>query len=125
MVRTRAGVWLKARRAEPARAQLRLMMVPFAAYLLLTPTVHPWYVLIVLAFLPFQAPRPAESLRRWLALGPWVYLSGAVALSYLTYLDPLDFRELEWVRQWEWWPALALAGVWVAGAVLPRRRPVE
>ncbi len=46
-------------------------------------------------------------------VSPWLYLSAAVVLSYLTYLDPLNHREIEWVRQVEWYPTLillALAG---------------
>jgi alpha-1,6-mannosyltransferase len=43
---------------------------------LLTSTLHPWYLLWLLPFLSLQ-PRPA-----------FVYLSGAVALSYALYLAP-------------------------------------
>ena len=43
--------WLAARRRTNLRPTLRLMAVPFMAYLLLTPTVHPWYALILLVFL--------------------------------------------------------------------------
>jgi hypothetical protein len=102
------AVWYKARSAETAREYLQLMTAPLIAYLLLTPTVHPWYLLLLLALVPFLSPLPGESLWRWLTVAPWVYLSGALALSYLTYLDPQDFRELEWVRRIEWWPTWIL-----------------
>lgn len=108
-----AVVWLQARRQLDVRSTLRLMAVPFMAYLLLTTTVHPWYALLLLAFLPFLPPVRGESPWRWLAVVPWLYLSATVPLSYLTYLDPLNFRELEWVRRTEWWPVLGLVAVWI------------
>jgi hypothetical protein len=103
MVLVILATWLKARSKKTTLQHLRLMTVPLMAYILLTPTVHPWYLLLLLAFVPFLSPAPGESVWRWLAITPWVYLSGALALSYLTYLDPQDFRELEWVRHTEWW----------------------
>lgn len=114
------AVWLKARSAKTPREHLRLMAVPLMAYILLTPTVHPWYLLLLLAFVPLLSPLASESLWRWLIVVPWVYLSGAVALSYLTYLNPQDFRELEWVRRIEWWPAwiLLIIGI-VTTAIFP------
>lgn len=108
------GVWLTARRRQGARATLRLTAVPFMVYTLLTPTVHPWYILILIAFLPFLAPGESESRWLWLPVLPWLYLSGALIFSYLTYLDPQNFGELEWVRRLEWLPALALLLVAVA-----------
>ncbi|MCI0394557.1 MAG: hypothetical protein L0332_18310 [Chloroflexi bacterium] len=107
--------WLASRCAAP-RAALRLMAIPLAAYVLLTTTVHPWYLLLLLAFAPFLAPAAGEPGRRWLLLLPWLYLSAAVALSYLTYVDPANFRELEWVRQVEWLPTLALLVVALSNA---------
>lgn len=117
-------VWLLARRFTSVRATLRLTAVSFMAYLIFTPTVHPWYSLIVLAFVPFWAPSQTESRWLWLAVAPWLYLSGTLVFSYLTYIDPLDFRELEWVRQIEWLPTLALLLVflcWAAVKWLPPR----
>ncbi len=108
-----AGTWLQARRRTDLRPTLRLMAISLMAYLLLTPTVHPWYALLLLVFLPFLPPAATEPRRYWLAVLPWLYLSVALPLSYLTYLDPHDFRELEWVRQTEWLPALALLLVWI------------
>lgn len=105
--------WFQARRRAALRPTLRLMAVPLMAYLLLTPTVHPWYALFLLVFLPFLPPAAAEPRRYWLAVFPWLYLSATLPLSYLTYLDPFDFRELAWVRQIEWLPALALLLVWI------------
>ena len=107
------GVWLQAQRRPDVRSTLRLMAVPYMAYILLNTTIHPWYILILLAFLPFLPPLPTETQWYWLAAAPWLYLSGAVTLSYLTYLDPHDFRELEWVRQTEWLPTLGLVILWI------------
>jgi hypothetical protein len=105
-------VWLQARqrRADPA-VVLRRLALPYMAYLLLTPTVHPWYMLSLMIFLPFLPPRPTEPAWLWLKLAPWLYLSGALVLSYLTYLDPLNFAEIEWVRHAEWLPTLGLLGL--------------
>jgi hypothetical protein len=115
-----AGVWWAARRLWTRRSLLRLMAVPLMAYVLLTPTFHPWYLLLLLAFVPFLAPAAKEPRRTWLALLPWLYLSGAAFLSYVTYQNPQDLREFEWVRRSEWLPTLMLLGV-AALALLSRR----
>jgi hypothetical protein len=96
------------------------MAGPLMAYILLNTTIHPWYLLILLACLPFLTPAAEETPWRWFAVLPWLYLSGALSLSYLTYLDPLDFRELEWVRRTEWLPTLGLLGLWIILASFKR-----
>jgi len=103
-----AGVWLLARKRTGPRAAMRLMALLLMAYVLLTPTLHPWYLNILLVFLPFLTPSSTESGWRWLLAAPWIYLSGALVFSYLTYFDPLAYGELEWVRRLEWLPLLAL-----------------
>ena len=108
------AVWMLARESYSPRQTLRLAAIPFLAYLLLTPTVHPWYALIVLALLPFLAPTADEPRRLWLGVAPWLYLSGALIFSYLTYINPVDFHELPWVRALEWGPTLALLGAALA-----------
>ncbi|MFZ0547352.1 MAG: hypothetical protein WAM60_18040 [Candidatus Promineifilaceae bacterium] len=129
-------VFVAARRyRSDLRGALRLSAVPLMAYVLLTTTVHPWYIHILLAFLPFlpgafvvgdtesTKEQRVLSLWRsgilgWLAAAPWIYLSGALALSYLTYVDPNDYREFEWIRQTEWLPAWGMVGmavvVWIS-----------
>jgi hypothetical protein len=102
------AVWWLARTRQSNRAALRLMAIPLIGYVLLTPTLHPWYILILLAFVPFLGPSETEHSWRWLLVAPWLYLSGALIFSYLTYLDPLNFGELEWVRRLEWVPLLGL-----------------
>jgi hypothetical protein len=102
------AVWLLARTRTTPRAALRLMSLPLMGYMLITPTLHPWYFLILIAFLPFLTPAAEESPWLWLLVAPWLYLSGALIFSYLTYLDPLNFGELEWVRQLEWLPVFVL-----------------
>jgi alpha-1,6-mannosyltransferase len=104
-------VWLRARYITSARELIRICSVPLMLYLLLTTTVHPWYLLIVVAFLPFVAPGEDEPGRLWWWVVPWLYLSGALFLSYLTYLDLANLREYEWVRRTEWLPVLAMLAI--------------
>ena len=79
--------------------------------------------MILLTFLPFLTPAAGESAWFWLLVAPWLYLSGSLIFSYLTYLDPLNFGELEWVRQLEWLPTLTLLLIAVIiYAGLPRQR---
>ncbi len=123
-------VWVLARSRPTVQATLRLMSIPFMATLFLNTTIHPWYALILLAFLPFLPPTRAESRWQWLIVAPWLYLSGTLPLSYLTYLNPQAFAELEWVRKTEWWPALAmlLLSLIMVGAqqlAHARSKPVE
>ena len=116
------AVFLQARSRTTPRDSLRLMAVPLMAYVLLTPTLHPWYILILLAFIPFLPPFQNESRWQWLLITPWLYLSGALIFSYLTYLDPLNFGEREWVRQLEWLPTLGLLGTAVLTTLFHKRK---
>jgi hypothetical protein len=115
-----AGIWLVARGRTNPRTTLRLMTLPLMTYVLLTPTLHPWYLHLLLLFLPFLAPSTTEPRWRWLLLAPWIYLSGAIIFSYLTYLNPLAFGELEWVRRLEWLPLLALLLVAIGALIVHR-----
>jgi hypothetical protein len=101
-------VWLLAKTNWTPRAALRLMSLPLMGYVLLTPTLHPWYLLMLLAFLPFLTPGSDEPAWFWIFVTPWLYLSGALIFSYLAYLDPRDFTEVEWARHLAWLPTLAL-----------------
>jgi hypothetical protein len=87
---------------------LRWCVVPLAVYAVLTPVLHPWYILLLIALLLFVAPVGEESSMRWLLLAPWVWLAGALILSYLTYEDPFNHAERLWVRRMIWWPTLGL-----------------
>jgi hypothetical protein len=106
-----------ARRHRGSRATLRLAALPFMAYLLLTPTFHPWYLLIVLAFVPFLPPAAGEDRRWWLAALPWIYLSGTAIFSYLAYSDPAQVFERLWVRLLQWLPIILLLAVAAASAM--------
>lgn len=72
------------------RDPVRLCLWVFGAFVLLSPTVHPWYALWPLL--------PALLLRRW----AWVGLAALVPLAYLVLatLDPAtgQWREQSWVR---------------------------
>ena len=108
--------WDGSPRGEPAerdRRLLRLCAIPIGAYLLLTPTLHPWYVTLLLIFLPFLSPAQGEKMSVGRFIWPWVYFSIAVALSYLTYIDPNNLREFAQVRLIEYIP-LYLLLIWAA-----------
>lgn len=107
------------------RSLLRLALTPLCAYIILSPTVHPWYLAVVIPFAPLllssgQGDRQA---RRY--LWPLLYLTCVVVLSYVTYLDPNDWREYNWVRNVEYVPFFALL-LWAAlpwlGEILRSKR---
>lgn len=116
------AVWRAARRHTAVRDTLRLAAAPLLAYILLTPTFHPWYLVLPLAFLPFLPPGAGESRRWWLVAAPWLWLSATAFFSYLAYLDPALVLERPWVRALQWLPALALCAL--AAAAFWRARPV-
>ena len=121
------GVWRQFRHFKSdMRATLRWMAVPLGGYLLLATTVHPWYLLALMPFLPILAPGDDEPRRQWLIPLPWLWLSGIVALSYVTYIDPEKLRDLDGVRLVEWLPTLCLLGIalsWGLGKQI-RLRPL-
>ena len=80
------------------------------AYLLLASTIHPWYVTLVIPFLPFLLSRKEEPISYQKFIWPWIYFSIAVAFSYLTYIDPENLREYTWVRLVEYVPLYFLLG---------------
>lgn len=102
-------VWWRARGvAGETRGLLRFMAAAMAIYVLFTPVLHPWYTLLLLGFLVFVAPGTDEGSSGWFLLAGWGYLTAALIFSYLTYIDPLRFGELESVRQLQWLPTFAL-----------------
>lgn len=87
---------------------LRLAVIPAGAYIIFTHTVHPWYLTILVPFIPFLLPYQGETGRISRFIVPWLYLSCAVSLSYLTYLDLENFREYFFVRTIEYIPFYTL-----------------
>ncbi|MCE2447317.1 MAG: hypothetical protein J4F35_02670, partial [Candidatus Latescibacteria bacterium] len=70
------------------RDPYRAAFATLGAYVLLSPTVHPWYLLWVLPFLAFF-PSPA-----------WILLSGLIFLAYevqIGYGSEGVWREKPWV----------------------------
>jgi len=106
-------VWRMAREIPDDLSLLRLALVPLVAYLLLTTTVHPWYVTLIIPLLPFLASRSGSTSRIERFLLPGLLFPAAVALSYLTYLDLDNLREYTLVRLLEYVPLYA-ALVWAA-----------
>ena len=103
-----SGNWV-----ERDRRFLRLATIPLGAYLLLTPTLHPWYVTLLLPVIPFLYPAENEKASIGRFIWPWITLSITVALSYLTYIDPSNPREVAPVRWVEYYPLYFLL-VWAA-----------
>jgi alpha-1,6-mannosyltransferase len=105
-------------RANPgdAAGMTRAGALTVAAYLLLVPTsMHPWYVLWLVPFLCFHL---------WL---PWLYFSGAVALSYMSYVvKPEPIPWWAWLAQYGPLYTLLLHAGWravthrVPSALAPR-----
>lgn len=94
--------WATVRRFEPERAFLWIL----GAGLLLSPTVHPWYVLWIL---PFAALRRS---------GPWLFLCGLVFLGYAglgTYRETGVWPQPLWLRLVVWGPPLLWLGLRAAG----------
>ena len=92
------AIALGVRRVDPVKAGFILA----GAFILLTPTLHPWYVLWMIPFLVFRES-PA-----------WLYLTGAVSLSYhvlIRYVGEGIWVEADWVR----WIAYGVFGVIIAG----------
>ena len=105
------SLWVSARVADPLRAVFFIM----GAYLLLTPTVHPWYVLWLLPFLPLF-PHPAGLLFSWL-----VFLAYHVLDRYRS--DGVWMEE-PWVRWSEYGPVFLALLLPLAHYFL-RRGPVR
>ncbi len=95
------------------RSLVRLSLVPLGTYLILSPTVHPWYLTWLLPFLPFFIPAKDDSPKLWYWLVPFVYFSLAVVFSYLAYYNPGEVKVPNWVLWLEYLP-LYTGLVWVA-----------
>ena len=103
-----AGVWWTGRQPSDDLTLLRRAVIPLAAYLLLTTTVHPWYVTLLAPLLPFLSLRDEESKAVGVYLLPALYFAAVVPLSYLTYLDPENIRESAIVVLLEYVPTYIL-----------------
>jgi len=89
-------VWIGRANGGNAAGMTRAGALAVGAYLVLVPTsMHPWYVLWIVPFLCFS-PWPA-----------WLYFSGAVSLSYLSYVvEPAPIPWWAWLA--EYGPLFAL-----------------
>ena len=99
--------WAGWRIADPFRA----LFLIFGAYLLLSPTLHPWYLLWILPFLALF-PNPA-----------WLLLSGLVFLAYevlIGYGRNRVWVEQDWVKWAQFGPFFLTA---LATPVYRRWRP--
>ena len=100
------AAFLFRRRVEPLRGACLLT----GALLLLSPTVHPWYLLWIL---PWMCLFPS---------GPWILLSGLVVLWYANLGSPGRAAEpYGWVRLAEYVPFYA----WLAAGRVRQRRALS
>lgn len=118
------AIWWAGRSGLGDLDLLQLALVPLGAYLLLTPTVHPWYLTLILPFLPFLPSRPGSNRNAGRFLWPWLYLAAAIPLSYFTYLDPANLREYAAVRLMEYLPCYGLL-IWAAWPAISGAREPE
>jgi len=116
--------WRRTRRERDDLTLVRLACIPLGAYLLLASTIHPWYVTLVIPLLPFLPSRPGEAARVGCFLLPGLYFSWAVALSYLSYLDPTSMTEYAPVRLVEYLPVYGML-LWAAWPWKDRLRRVR
>lgn len=106
--------WRWLRSAAAPDALMRQSGVIFAVFLLLSPTVNPWYLLWLL---PCVALSPSP---------PGIVALAAVSLSYITGMnlgDPAlaNFANPGWVRPLEY-GAIALAAIWQCRRASPGRK---
>lgn len=99
---------------------VRAALLPVGAYLLLTPTVHPWYITLALPLLPFFWPGAGEEPVSRRLIWPWAVFSVTVGLSYLYYLN----QTWIWVAFVEYLPVYALL-VWAGRAAIKRAEIVD
>jgi hypothetical protein len=97
---------------ERTLSMIRHALILVGAYILLTTTVHPWYLTLVIIFLPFlpsQQESPSASRFIW----SWLVLTITIQFSYLSYLDPEVFVEYPLVRWVEYLPFYLLL-IWAS-----------
>ncbi len=92
---------------------LRLIYITLAAFVLLTPTLHPWYVVWLVPLLVFYR-NPA-----WVAFTLLVVLSYQVLIRYEIHGV---WEELPWVR---WVEFGGFVGVWVLSSICQSREIIR
>jgi hypothetical protein len=124
------ALWRAGKRFNNSLSLLRAAFLSMAAYLLLTTTVHPWYLTWLLPLAPLALPAGLSREQRrsfrlpQAALVPLLYWTAVVPLTYLTYREPGYPREIGWVRWIEYgplyaWLVWATAGSWLRARLCP------
>ena len=101
---------------------LRWAWLPFAAYFLLTSTVNPWYLTLLVPGVVFWIAADAGKASAWGWFGYAMLIwSWSVSLSYLTYVDAPNLRETDLVRLAEYLPVYGLLLISLAVSIWPQR----
>jgi alpha-1,6-mannosyltransferase len=96
------------------RVLIRWAILPFSLFLLVTPTIHPWYLALVFILLPFFWPAVGEdtAIKRW--IWPWIYFMFFEAFTYLSYIGittpPAGLEMVQTVAYLPFWGLLIWAG---------------
>lgn len=85
------------------RNLLRYLQLPFWLFILLSPTIHPWYISLALVLIPlFWLARdeefPAQKARLDRLIVPWVYFTLHLGLTYLAYSGVGAPGNLVWLQ---------------------------
>ncbi len=101
---------------------LRWAWLPFAVYFLLTATVNPWYLTLLVPGIVFWLAADPDKAVAWVWFGYAMLLwTWSVSLSYLTYVDASNLRETDPVRLAEYLPVYTLLLISVAVSIWPQK----
>ena len=89
---------------------LRIAVLPFWVYILVAQTVYPWYLALILGFLPFFYSLNAQDQIAWRFIPAWLYLSITTNLTYLSHFKSPSPGEYILVQAIEYIPFYFLLG---------------
>ena len=90
-------------------ATIQAMLIGYGLFLLISSTVHPWYLVLLIPFITILPGKPLQS--------PWLFFTLTVSLSYLLYYQ----QDWIWIKWVEYLPVYGLL-IW---ALIRRRFTFE